>query len=138
MNDTFEVRTLCDHLTILFSSALEKIDEVSRETEQFLFRLGVQEKAFRILLSMREALTNAILHGNRGNPQKTVRYRVCVEGGDLVMEVEDEGEGFDWKRQMKRIPSVHSESGRGLYIMRQFASDVRFNDRGNRLVMRFK
>lgn len=138
MNATFEVRTVSDHLSILFSSALEKIDAVSRETEKFLSHLGIQEKAFRILLSMREALTNAILHGNQGNPQKLVRYRVHVEEGDLVIEVEDEGTGFDWKRHMKRKPRANAESGRGLLIMQQFASDVCFNERGNRLVLRFK
>jgi len=138
MTTTFEVRTLSDHLSILFSSALEKIDAVSRETEKFLSHRGIQEKAFRILLSMREALTNAILHGNQGNPQKLVHYRVRVEEGDLVIEVEDEGTGFDWKRHMKKKPRVDSESGRGLFIMQQFASDVRFNDRGNRLMLRFK
>jgi len=138
MNATFEVRTLSDHLTILFSSALEQVDAVSRETENFLLRLGIQEKAFRILLSMREALTNAILHGNQENPQKMIRYRVHLDEGDLVMEVEDEGAGFDWKQHIKRKPRVSSESGRGLFIMRQYASDVRFNERGNRLVLRFK
>ena len=138
MNTTFEVLTLSDHLTILFSSALEQVDVVSRETENFLSRLGIQEKAFRILLSMREALTNAILHGNQKNPQKLIRYRVHLDEGDLVMEVEDEGAGFDWKQHMKRKPGVRSESGRGLFIMRQYASEVRFNDRGNRLVLRFK
>jgi len=138
MNATFEVRTLSDHLTILFSSALEQIDAVSRETEHFLSRLGIQEKTFRILLSMREALTNAILHGNQKNPRKLIRYRVHVDEGDLVMEVEDEGAGFDWKQHMKSKPRVRSESGRGLFIMRQYASEVWFNDRGNRLVLRFK
>ena len=138
MNATFEVRTLSDHLTILFSSALEQIDAVSRETENFLSRLGIQEKTFRIQLSMREALTNAILHGNRKNPRKLIRYRVHVDEGDLVMEVEDEGAGFDWKQHMKSKPRVRSESGRGLFIMRQYASEVWFNDRGNRLVLRFK
>jgi serine/threonine-protein kinase RsbW len=138
MNATFEVRTVSDHLSVLFSSALEKIDAVSRETEKFLSHLGIQEKAFRILLSMREALANAILHGNQGNPQKLVQYRVHVEEGDVVMEVKDEGTGFDWKRHMKRKPRANAESGRGLFIMQQFASDVRFNDRGSHLVLRFK
>ncbi len=138
MSTTFEVHTLSDHLTILFSSALEQVDAVSRETEHFLSRLGVQEKAFRILLSMREALTNAILHGNKKNPRKLIHYRVHVDEGVLVMEVEDEGAGFDWKQHMKSKPRVRSESGRGLFIMRQYASEVRFNDKGNRLVLRFK
>ncbi|MCX5833581.1 MAG: ATP-binding protein [Deltaproteobacteria bacterium] len=138
MNATFEVRTLSDHLTILFSSAMEQVDSVSRETENFLSQLGIQEKAFRILLSMREALTNAIRHGNQEDPQKMIRYRVHLDEGDLVMEVEDEGAGFDWKNHIKRKPRVRSESGRGLFIMRQYASEVWFNDRGNRLVLRFK
>jgi serine/threonine-protein kinase RsbW len=138
MNATFEVRTLSDHLSILFSSALEQVEAVSRETEKFLLRLGIQEKDFRVLLSMREALTNAILHGNQENPQKLIRYRVHLDEGDLVMEVEDEGAGFDWKHHMKRKPRARSESGRGLFIMRQYASEVWFNDRGNHLVLRFK
>lgn len=138
MNATFEVRTVSDHLSILFFSALEKIDAVNRETEKLLSHLGIQEKAFRILLSMREALTNMILHGNQENPQKLVHYRVHVEEGDLVIEVKDQGVGFDWKRHMERKPRANAESSRSLFIMQQFASDVRFNDRGNHLVLLFR
>ena len=134
----FEVSALPQSLTIVFSSLLENVDAASRETEAFLERIGLTRKNFRILLAMREALTNAIRHGNHGDPGKVIRYEVRLDRDELVMAVEDEGSGFNWRRLPRSRHRTSAEGGRGIPIMRKYASDVLFNEGGNRLVLRFK
>jgi len=51
------------------------------------------------------------------------------------MKVEDQGEGFDWKQQLTGNPYTTADSGRGLVILKKYATAFRFNGKGNRLVV---
>jgi len=54
------------------------------------------------------------------------------------MEVEDDGDGFDWKSQTADIPDITSESGRGTAIMTLYSSGFQYNEKGNRLAVYWK
>ncbi|MGK7371148.1 MAG: ATP-binding protein, partial [Candidatus Halalkalibacterium sp. M3_1C_030] len=49
----------------------------------------------RIMLTLSEAVTNAIVHGNKENPEKQVKVRSELSDGELAITVKDEGAGFD-------------------------------------------
>ena len=96
--------------------------------------LGHAEKdVFGLRLALEEALINAIKHGHRYDPSKQVAVRYCIQADCVLVEVEDQGAGFDpgavpdptnpenWERP----------SGRGLFLMRTYTSWVRHNRRGN-------
>jgi hypothetical protein len=51
------------------------------------------------------------------------------------MEVEDDGDGFDWKSLSTDVPDITSESGRGMAIMTLYASGYQYNEKGNRLAV---
>src|SRR2546423_3496328 len=57
-------------------------------------RFGDKE-IFGVRLAMEEAIVNGMKHGHRGDPSRTVRVRWRVEAGRVLIEVEDEGPGFD-------------------------------------------
>src|SRR6267378_951226 len=57
-------------------------------------RFGDKE-IFGVRLAMEEAIVNGMKHGHRGDPARTVRVRWRVEAGRVLIEVEDEGPGFD-------------------------------------------
>ena len=89
-------------------------------------------REFAVETVLREALANAIIHGNRLDPKKIVRLCCFCDGeGDILIVVTDEGEGFD----SSAIPSpltgenINLERGTGIYLINQFADEVRF-DRG--------
>jgi serine/threonine-protein kinase RsbW len=90
---------------------------------------------FRVALE--EAIVNGLLHGNGGDPAKRVRVRYHVGPEAVVAEVEDEGPGFD----PASIPdptapqNLERPSGRGLFLMRHYASWLRYHGRGNRLTL---
>lgn len=111
--DGFEVSRAPEGLEVFLAPKLRYIDEAGRETERFLAENGAGIDAFGVLLIMREALTNAVLYGSRHEEDSRIRYSLRLDPGGLTMEVEDDGDGFDWKSQTADIPDITSESGGG-------------------------
>jgi len=62
--------------------------------------------ALNVPVALSEALSNAILYGNRENPEKLVRVRAVVNDARLILEVVDEGGGFDIARETTDPTSV--------------------------------
>lgn len=92
---------------------------------------------FSVRLGMEEAIGNAIRHGNRGDVTKQVRVRYDVDRRRVLIEVEDEGKGFNPDRVADpRAPeNLEKPYGRGIFLMRSFLSWVRYNRRGNCVVL---
>jgi anti-sigma regulatory factor (Ser/Thr protein kinase) len=82
-------------------------------------------------LLVREALTNAVVHGCHADPAKQVRCRMRLNGGRLLFAVEDDVDGFDWRAACARPANFAKCSGRGLGILRLYANRVRYNAAGN-------
>jgi serine/threonine-protein kinase RsbW len=86
-----------------------------------------------------EALANAILYGNRKDSGKRVQVAVALTTTAVVVEVTDEGNGFD----PHSIPdptlpeNLHRTGGRGVFLIRQLMDEVEYGERGNsvRLVL---
>ncbi len=137
MTETGKFQVSCDKniLDIVFSSSLENIDRVDKETKKFLNQIGLEQNTFTICLGLREALTNAIKHGHHFDFNKKVHFSLRALDDRLIMEIEDQGEGFDWRAIHARQPGLTSEHGRGLAIIRQFFSKYSFNERGNKIVL---
>ena len=90
---------------------------------------------FAVELLTREALTNAAVHGCRADSSKHVSCVLRMRPGRVIIAVRDQGRGFDWRAALTRTPAVDTRSGRGIAIIRQYASRLRFNQRGNSLIM---
>ena len=86
-------------------------------------------------VALTEALSNAILYGNREDTTKHVRVRATLDERCLVLEVVDEGVGFDLEActiDPTSAGNLDREDGRGLYLMRTLMDRVeRFTDGGN-------
>jgi serine/threonine-protein kinase RsbW len=81
-------------------------------------------------MALREALANAIKHGNKLSPDKRVLVRIEVNGnGELRIAVEDQGEGFDPTGIDDPLApqNLLRESGRGVFYMRNFMDEVNFS-----------
>jgi anti-sigma regulatory factor (Ser/Thr protein kinase) len=86
---------------------------------------------FAAELLLREALTNAVVHGCHAESGKQVRCSMRLRDRRLLIVVDDDGDGFDW-RAARCISGVFSDcSGRGMEILSKYANRVRYNDRGN-------
>lgn len=92
-----------------------------------------EETLYWVGMALREAVANAIKHGNKLNPDKRVFIRMAVDtSGRLAIEVEDEGEGFDAAALADPTSpeNVLRQSGRGIFYMRHFMDEVRFSPSG--------
>jgi serine/threonine-protein kinase RsbW len=92
-----------------------------------------ESKVFDIRLSTEEAVRNAIIHGNKSDASKSVTVTYWVEAGNLHIEVEDEGGGFDYKNipNPTEKENIMKNSGRGVYLIRRLMNRVEFNESGN-------
>jgi anti-sigma regulatory factor (Ser/Thr protein kinase) len=90
---------------------------------------------FVVELLTREALNNAALHGCRFDPSKQITYALRLRPGRVIIAVRDQGGGFDWRTACGQTPARDACCGRGMSILRQYASKLRFSRCGNSLVM---
>ena len=99
-----------------------------------------QEVHDNILISLTEAVNNAIIHGNQKDENKFVSVN-CVEAKqEVVIKISDEGKGFNPKMipDPTKIQNLGCCGGRGVFIMKQLADSIRFLDSGRTVVMHFK
>jgi serine/threonine-protein kinase RsbW len=113
------------HLTI--GSRFENIELVQVVLHDALERARVGDEHVQwVDLAVREAVANAILHGNRKDPDKQVEIDVTLTGGELTVRVLDEGEGFEPQQVADPLDPANllNPNGRGIFYMRQFMDQI--------------
>ena len=92
---------------------------------------------FAIKLALEEGLNNAIRHGNGLDPKKKVKLHYDVGQEQVVIEIGDQGHGFD----PQNVPdptadeNLEKPTGRGIMLMRAYMDEVHFNRQGNQVCM---
>jgi serine/threonine-protein kinase RsbW len=110
-------------------SRVESIAEATDAVVDAARRMGYSEEAlFGIDMAVREAVTNAVLHGNRGDEAVAVEVGVADGESGVVVTVRDRGEGFDPEgvADPTAEENLLKASGRGILFMRNFMDDVRW------------
>ena len=90
-------------------------------------------------LALREALSNAMLHGNRLDARKLVHVRCCCESSKGVfIVVRDQGNGFDANKvpDPLAVENLNSEHGRGIHLMKLAMDEISFERQGTEVRMR--
>src|SRR5262245_13911995 len=124
----------------ILSNRRDEIEKAEQSLLQAIEQLRYDRASlFAIRLALEEALTNAFKHGNKGDPHKTVRLDCRVEPNLIIIDVEDQGEGFDPHSvpDPTELENVEIPSGRGLTLMRAYMTEVRIEPPGNRVQMRY-
>ena len=151
-------------LTSTFESRRSHIEWIMSFSEHVLFKVPLvpPEYLSPMLLIIHEAVSNAVYHGNLCVPdeirasktfheyeeelaaahpellsqQATIKLLLFRDHGDLT--ITDSGKGFNYQLQLDRDhpPSPESEMGRGIYILKQTADEIRFQDNGKTLRVR--
>jgi CheY-like chemotaxis protein len=163
------------HLTVCLTAAewrfeldndVSKIPAVVSHLEQSLARFGLCDEAtcLQIAVALREALVNAIYHGNlevssallehgssfdelvrrraaeRPYAERRVRLIARETREQAAYVVTDEGPGFDpsFLPDPTDLENLEKLSGRGLLLIRTFMDEVHHNARGNEITMVFR
>jgi serine/threonine-protein kinase RsbW len=118
------------HLAI--GSRFENIELVQVVLKDCLERLGMDEDARHwIDIAVREAVANAIKHGNAQDPAKQVHVDVSLDDENLVIQVQDEGPGFDPSHLEDPLApeNLLKPNGRGIFYMKSFMDEIQYTIR---------
>lgn len=121
------------------SSCSEQASQARQLIGESLARANCHSRlVFRVMGAVTEAIANAMVHGNRMSPDKTIRVSWNVTRTTFEAEVIDEGDGFAVRSIANPVLPEHlrKPGGRGIAIMRFLMDDVVFNDPGNAVLLR--
>jgi serine/threonine-protein kinase RsbW len=110
-----------------FATRVEAIDEAAAAVSEFLSRAGFSEDvAFGLDMAVREAITNAVVHGNKLDETKFVELSLRTLSGAVEISVHDQGSGFNPNEipDPTRDENILKTSGRGIFFMRNFMDEV--------------
>jgi serine/threonine-protein kinase RsbW len=108
---------------------MESVAEIEAAAEKLTQSAGVDEdESFRVVMAVREAAVNAVLHGNGYDPTKQVTASFENTGKDLVITIADQGEGLDPGTLPDPLApeNLLRGTGRGIFLIRSFLDEVHF------------
>ncbi len=115
---------------LVLSSRFANIEIAEQALVDLCGEAGLDEdESYWLVTACREAVANAICHGNRQDPTLRVLVDYRIADREVVIRVEDEGDGFD----PDAVPEptdpglLLRPSGRGIFYMRQFMNHVQFS-----------
>ncbi|MFW5838241.1 MAG: ATP-binding protein [Desulfovibrionaceae bacterium] len=124
-----------DTLQATLQADLACAEKLCRQVEAFLEDRAPEADLFAAMLLVREAVNNAVVHGARQALSADVDVKVQADADRIVLLVRDHGPGFDWREALAKTPAPLSENGRGLPILKAYASSFRYNEAGNELTV---
>ncbi|PSR04685.1 MAG: ATP-binding protein [Bacteroidetes bacterium SW_11_45_7] len=127
------------HKTI--KSSPDNVSEVEAFIDQLRQEDLIDEQAYgNILISLTEAVNNAILHGNKSDESKNVDITCKLNDNMVSFIVSDEGAGFDFNSLPDPTDPANVEklTGRGVFLMKQLSDYVIFSNNGSTVELQFK
>ena len=112
---------------LLLPSRIESVAEAAAAADEVARRLRLSEEAaYGLDMAVREAVTNAVLHGNRQAADAPVEITFVDAGAQLIVTVRDRGRGFDPAQVADPTDAANllKASGRGILFMRSFMDEV--------------
>ncbi len=109
-------------------SSLESVDSAEELALGAARRAGFDEDdLMKIGMAVRESMVNAVVHGNRYNANKRVRFSVARSPELFTVRIADEGEGFEFESLPDPLApeNIMRTSGRGIFLIREFMDEVR-------------
>lgn len=127
-----------DKKNLILSSKFEELNRLEPFVEELEQWAGLNdEDSNRVMLTLSEAVNNAIIHGNKQNPEKQVVVQTTLDRDQQLLQisVEDEGEGFNPEELPNPLKDENllNEGGRGIYLIKQYADDINFSKNGSKV-----
>lgn len=123
---------------IVLNSTFEEVERLEKYVGDLQQWAGFDDDDHaRIMLTLSEAATNAIVHGNKENPEKKVVIIGRLSNRTLTISVKDEGRGFDPDNIPNPLKKENllNEGGRGVYLIEEYVDELKFEENGTKLKM---
>ncbi len=126
---------------VKIASIKENLREIEKLIDEFNEIEELNDGLYgKVMLATIEAANNAIVHGNKLDPEKKVKVEIIKRKERIEIYVEDQGNGFDYMRipdptAPENIENIH---GRGVFLMKQLSDEVNFYKNGTKVQILFK
>ncbi len=117
---------------ISIGSRFEHIDLIQVVVDDALARLGLDDDSRHwVGIAIREAVANAIKHGNQQDPDKEVEVELAIADDQAVIRVIDQGDGFDPQEVGDPLApeNLLKPNGRGIFYMKSFMDEIEYSTR---------
>lgn len=124
----------------LLSSEIETLVKVEQIIEEIRVAYNIPEELYgNILVSLTEAVNNAIKHGNKLDPSKKIDFSFEYSETEYIFTIIDEGTGFDFENvpDPTHPDNLEKPDGRGIFIMTSLSDKVDFIDQGKAVKIHF-
>lgn len=123
------------------TSVAENIIEVEQFVDSLKDKLQISDNLYgNLLISLTEAVNNAIIHGNGLDANKKVKVTCKKEDNTYSFTVADEGNGFDYNNLPDPTDpnNIEKLTGRGVFLMKQLSDQLIFSKGGSQVELQFK
>ena len=113
--------------TFIYSSTVESSGKMLDDLDRVIAQHGIEPAtAGHLRLTVSEAFTNAVLHGNNLDPDKLVKVGLQVDESGISADITDQGSGGLTRIRGRKPPEPLAENGRGVDLIEYFADRARF------------
>ena len=119
---------------IVFKSDIKNINLVERLIDDLSDEFNLQDDIYgKLLLSVVEAVNNAIVHGNKMDFEKEVMLEYSIEETKIDFIITDKGDGFDFNNvpDPTKPENIEKTHGRGIFLMNHLADEIEFTKNGS-------
>ena len=119
----------------------EALTAVENMVDEICLELALNEDAYgNVLISVTEAVNNAIHHGNNNQETLVIELLVLHNSTEFCFSIADEGPGFEYINlpDPTAPENILKENGRGVFLMRNLADEVEFEEGGKKVTLYFK
>ncbi len=127
-------------LNLTLDSHPKNIAEVEPYVTQVVQKYEINQELYgNMLITLTEAVSNAIIHGNSAKAAKKVFVSTNCSNQKICFTVQDEGAGFnpDTLPDPTAPENILTPGGRGVFLMRQLSDAVTFSDDGRLVTLEF-
>ena len=126
----------------LLPSQIDAIEPFVARVKRFIAKFRKPDGSeTHIEMAVHEALANAVIHGNQGDPYKSIHVVCrCTIDGEVSIAIRDQGQGFNWRAldDPTTPENLLSAHGRGIYLMQALMDEVCFDEGGTVVHLRKK
>lgn len=130
-----------EKIKIQLNSQFDQITKIEKLIESVCSDYKINQECYaNILVALTEAVNNAIQHGNKFDKTKKINILFEPQKQLLKFEITDEGEGFDYENvpDPTSPENIEKPNGRGVFLMRHLADDVKYLENGRKVELTFK
>jgi|TARA_B100001996_G_C18566961_1_gene556911 serine/threonine-protein kinase RsbW len=128
-------------MVVKIPSIKENVSVVESFIENISEKINIKEDVYgNVLVSVTEAVNNAIVHGNKEDKTKKVKLELKKNKKSVRFVVEDEGLGFDHKNlpDPTNPKNIEKIKGRGVFLIKNLSDKIKFKRGGRTIEMFFK